>query len=64
VSVPNAKQTGKTAQVIYAVGEAAGPIMLADLDFADYVVNDQAFCKSSAAHMYSGIISSVYVGQL
>jgi hypothetical protein len=44
-SVPNAKSTGKNAKVVYAVGEADGPIMTADLVFADYTISDQAFCK-------------------
>jgi hypothetical protein len=42
-SVPNAKGTGKTAKVTYAVGEAEGPIMMAELEFAEYKVPQQAF---------------------
>ncbi|KIM80490.1 hypothetical protein PILCRDRAFT_822588 [Piloderma croceum F 1598] len=42
-SVPNATTTGKTVKVQYAVGEADGPILLADLEFAEYKVSNQAF---------------------
>ncbi|KAI0755224.1 acid protease [Daedaleopsis nitida] len=45
--VPNAKNTGKTAKVTYAVGEVEGPILEAQLDFAGYTVNDQAFISVS-----------------
>jgi hypothetical protein len=51
-SVPNAKGTGKTAKVTYAVGEAEGPIMMAELEFAEYKVPQQAFCKSHAVSVY------------
>lgn len=47
-SVPNTKSTGKTTKVQYAVGEAEGPILLADLEFAEYKVPNQSFCKSHA----------------
>ena len=48
-AVPNSSNTGKTAKVTYAVGEASGPIMMADLVFAEYSVSSQAFCKSHSA---------------
>jgi len=41
--VPNAKDLGKSVSLNYAVGNAHGDINTADLTFAGYTVNDQAF---------------------
>ncbi|KAI0775709.1 acid protease [Trametes elegans] len=46
-SVPNAKDTGKTAAVTYAVGNTNGPIKTANLEFEGFKVNDQAFIEQS-----------------
>ncbi|KZP25231.1 acid protease, partial [Athelia psychrophila] len=42
-NVPNAQNTNKSAKVTYAIGEAAGPILLADMEFAGYNIPEQAF---------------------
>ncbi|KAI8978776.1 acid protease [Trametes punicea] len=46
-SVPNTQQTGRSAQVQYAVGEIEGPILTASLEFAGYTVDNQAFINAS-----------------
>jgi hypothetical protein len=43
----NATQTGKSATIHYAVGEAIGNLQKADLNFAGYTVNDQVFMSPS-----------------
>jgi hypothetical protein len=60
-SVPNAKGTGKTAKVTYAVGQAQGPILLADLEFASYKVSQQAFCESRDVVYHHCLIYSCHV---
>ncbi|ETW81523.1 aspartic peptidase, partial [Heterobasidion irregulare TC 32-1] len=47
-SVPNAKDTGTSTAVVYAIGSAQGPIKTSKLDFAGYTVNDQAFLELTA----------------
>ncbi|RPD62708.1 acid protease [Lentinus tigrinus ALCF2SS1-7] len=41
--VPNAQDTGKTAKVTYAVGGVSGSVKTAELDFAGYTVDNQAY---------------------
>ncbi|KAI0769917.1 acid protease [Fomes fomentarius] len=58
-NVPNAKNTGKTAGVTYAVGQVQGPVLEATLEFAGYTVNDQVYIsvsESSENREGSGLI--------
>jgi len=63
-SVPNTKTTGKTAKVKYAVGEAEGPILMADLEFAEYNVPNQSFCKSRVLPLHFSILSHWLVSRI
>ncbi|TFK87338.1 acid protease [Polyporus arcularius HHB13444] len=45
---PNAKDTGKSAKVTYAVGEVQGAIKTAELGFAGYTVDNQAYISVPA----------------
>ncbi|OCH88666.1 acid protease [Obba rivulosa] len=47
-NVPRSQNTGKTAEVTYAVGGVQGPIMTADLDFAGYNISKQAYIQVTA----------------
>ncbi|KAH9949576.1 acid protease [Amylocystis lapponica] len=42
-NVHNAKSLGKSASVNYAIGEASGTVMTAELQFEGYTISDQAF---------------------
>ncbi|TFY65812.1 hypothetical protein EVG20_g5276 [Dentipellis fragilis] len=44
-SVANAQDTGKSATVNYAIGQASGPIKTAPLTFLDYSVSAQAYIQ-------------------
>ncbi|EMD40138.1 hypothetical protein CERSUDRAFT_112356 [Gelatoporia subvermispora B] len=46
-SVSGSQNTGKTAEVTYAVGGVDGAVMTADLDFAGYTVSNQAYIQTS-----------------
>ncbi|OSD06863.1 acid protease [Trametes coccinea BRFM310] len=46
-TVQGAKDTGKTAEVTYAIGATSGPVKTATLDFEGYTVKDQAFIEQS-----------------
>ncbi|KAI9466602.1 hypothetical protein BJY52DRAFT_1182155 [Lactarius psammicola] len=44
-SVPQAKDTGATASIQYAIGSEAGPVKTAQLDILGFTVPDQAFIE-------------------
>ncbi|KAG7088169.1 hypothetical protein E1B28_012190 [Marasmius oreades] len=44
-TVPNSKDTGKKAEVSYAVGKVQGPIKTAEVDFAGFKVPNQAYLE-------------------
>ncbi|KZP27564.1 acid protease [Athelia psychrophila] len=46
--VPNAKDTGVRVGVQYAIGQAEGPILLAELGFEGYKVENQSFIFATA----------------
>ena len=43
--VPNAKDTGKTGTVNYAIGGTRGPIKTAKLEFEGFTIDNQAFSE-------------------
>ncbi|KAI1794873.1 aspartic peptidase A1 [Ganoderma leucocontextum] len=57
-SVSNAKDLGKSVSLSYAVGNAAGDIYTADLQFANYTVTDQAFLLVQDTSSFSVDITS------
>ncbi|KAK0441623.1 aspartic peptidase domain-containing protein [Armillaria borealis] len=44
-NITDSIDTGKSSEVIYAVGEAGGPVKLSTLQLAGYTVQDQAFMQ-------------------
>ncbi|EPQ54524.1 acid protease [Gloeophyllum trabeum ATCC 11539] len=57
-NIPNAKDTGKSAKLSYAVGTAAGDIYTAPLEFDGYTVPDQAFIMVTDTKSFSTDISA------
>ncbi|KZT19519.1 acid protease [Neolentinus lepideus HHB14362 ss-1] len=57
-NVPGAKDLGKSVTLSYAVGQAAGDIHTAQLQFDDYTVNDQAFLMVTNTSSFSTDIGS------
>ncbi|KAI0357462.1 aspartic peptidase A1 [Trametes cingulata] len=57
-SVPNAKDVGKSVSLSYAVGNAAGDVYTAQLEFANYTVQDQAFLLVQDTSSFSVDIKS------
>lgn len=52
--VNGAKDTGKKAEINYAIGHASGPIQTAALEFEGYSVPDQAFVRDTSGEQISG----------
>ncbi|KAI0743537.1 acid protease [Daedaleopsis nitida] len=62
--VPNAKDTGKVGQVIYAIGTTKGPIKTATLEFEGFSVDNQAFSESAIrCRLPSGCLRAFVVDQ-
>ncbi|TDL30218.1 acid protease [Rickenella mellea] len=57
--VPNARDSGKTAKLEYAVGEASGHINFAPLTFDNYTVPDQAFLQVTNTSSFTTDISKL-----
>ncbi|KAI8978777.1 acid protease [Trametes punicea] len=57
-NVPNAKDLGKSLSLSYAVGNAAGDVHTATLEFANYTVQDQAFLLVQDTSSFSVDITS------
>jgi hypothetical protein len=55
-NIPNTKDLGQSVTLSYAVGNAAGNINTASLQFDDYTVNDQAFLLVTNTSSFSGDI--------
>ncbi|KAI0373720.1 acid protease [Pilatotrama ljubarskyi] len=55
-NVPNAKNTGKSTKVQYAVDAVEGSILTAPLEFAGYKVEDQAFLNVPPSSAGTGLI--------